>query len=457
MMKTKVLIPLLTLMALVILTGSILKKDKEDQNKQYHYYEDPYTCSGCHWDRFDRWNVSQHSNGFTGDFFQKQFYELVLPSMDFDSKVNNVNEGCIGCHSPTAFLSGDNIPLRTKNPDNHWNRVDGIKTRADRGVFCDFCHTLDRFQNDPPFNHDYISHATEEIDPKRADLEFPWSPHHETQTTEIFESPQFCATCHNELNPYGVWVKATEIELSQSIYLTRGTLCQDCHMQPMAGKPAKMGLIRVKNHDHWFGGGFREFVEGAAHALLVIEQDHAEPGDEIQFCIEVEAVATGHKFPTGSVEERDVWLHVSLNNEKGEEMVHIPVPENSADPNDKYFITSNEVVAYPSHSKLSDPIARDGLPEGDRLYHSAFIDSEGEFTYAQWFAVEEIENRLEPLKERIEKYEFKIPENLKPGTYYLTAVMNYRRMPDPLADYLKIERRPVIEVARDVKKILIGN
>jgi hypothetical protein len=189
-------IPILTAIFLLALTSARVIKDKESQDKEYYYYEDPLDCSGCHWDRFDRWNVSQHSKGFTGDFFQAQFYDLVLPSRDFDEKVANVHEDCIGCHSPTAFLSGDMIPPRYVEPDNHWNRGDGIKTRADRGVFCDFCHTLDRFKNDPPFNHDYISHATEEVDPKRADLENPWSPHHETQTTEIFESPQFCATCH---------------------------------------------------------------------------------------------------------------------------------------------------------------------------------------------------------------------------------------------------------------------
>ena len=113
-------------------------------------------------------------------------------------------------------------------------------------------------------------------------------------------------------------------------------------------------------------------------------------GNALDFSIMVKALATGHNFPTGSVEERDVWLHVSLNDSEGKEVLHIPVPVNPGDPNDKYFITSNARVAYPSHSTLSEPIERDGLPEGDRLYHSAFLDSEGEFTYAQWLCVEEI-------------------------------------------------------------------
>jgi len=34
-----------------------------------------------------------------------------------------------------------------------------------------------------------------------------------------FEDPAICATCHNELNPYGVWVKATEHEYTKADFL----------------------------------------------------------------------------------------------------------------------------------------------------------------------------------------------------------------------------------------------
>jgi hypothetical protein len=454
MKSIRLKIPLITVLLLASLSSMRFMGDPESQEKKYHYYEDPSICAGCHWDKFNTWSSSQHSKGFTGDFFQAQFYELVLPSLSLDEKVANANEDCIGCHSPAAFLSGDMIPRRTPEPDNHWRPSPEVRTRADRGIFCDFCHTLDRFEHIQPFNHDFISHATADVDAKRGDLEFPWSPHHETATSEIYESTVICATCHNELNPYGVWVKATEIEYLESVFADRGIPCQSCHMQTMGGKPAKMGFIRPHNSDHWFGGGFAEFVEGAAAVYIQGEDLQVSAGEEVAFSILVKTMATGHKFPTGSVEERDVWLHVSLHNEAGEEVLHIPVPRNPDDPNDDYFITSNAKVAYPSHSTLSDPIERDGLIEGDRLYHSAFLDSEGEFTYAQWLCVEEIENRLEPLEERMEQYRFTVPE-LEKGVYYLTAQLNYRRMPDPLADFFGIERRPVMEVSRDVRKVVL--
>jgi len=145
---------------------------------------------------------------------------------------------------------------------------------------------------------------------------------------------------------------------------------------------------------------------------------------------------------------------VTLVDKDLNEIAHIPIPKNPNEPNDKYFITSNEKVAYPSHSKLSKPIVRDALPEGDRLYHSAFLDNAGKFTYAQWFAAEEIENRLDTQEIREENYTIKLPENTDDEIYIL-AVLNYRRMADSFADYLKIDRRPIVEVSRDLMKLEI--
>lgn len=451
----KFIIPTAALLLLGFMSMAVIS-DKEDQNKPYSYFEDPLDCSGCHWDRYDRFSTSQHSKAFTGDFFQKQFYDLVLPSLELDPKLKSAAEDCIGCHSPSAFLAGDLIPPRVQSSDNHWNRTMEGKNQADRGVFCDFCHTLDRFEHEVPFNHDYVSHATAEVDPKRADLEYPWSPHHPTQTSEIYEDVLICATCHNELNSYDVWVKATEKEYSESVYFTRGIVCQDCHMQPMGGKPAKMGFPRVENHDHWFGGGFAEFVEGAAGVYIQHDFSGLKKGEEIDFNIMVKALATGHNFPTGSTEERDVWLHVSLQNQAGKEVMHVPVNKNPQDPNDQYFITSNERIAYPSHSSISEPISRDALTEGDRIYHSIFLDNAGEVTFAQWLTTQEIENRLRPLEERMENFTLRLPDDLIPGEYTLVAELFYKRMPDSFADFLEIDRRPAIQVSKDVRVLQIN-
>jgi hypothetical protein len=433
---------------------SELKQQAKNQDKPYHYFENPQVCAGCHWEKFERTQMSQHNKAFTGDFFQKQFYELVLPSQDFAPEVKNVGDDCLACHSPGAFLAGDQQPPVAKLMDNHWQPAPGNKTLAERGVFCDFCHTIEGFRNDPPYNHDYLSSATEAVDTKFGDLEFPWSPHHETATSELYEAPEICATCHNELNPYNVWVKATYSEYQESVYPEQGVVCQMCHMQPMGGKPAKMGILRPHNTDHWFGGGFSGFVEGAARVEIRLNEEPVIVGQQNEFSVSVQALATGHKFPTGSTEERDVWLRLTLMDEKDKELLHIPVMPDTSNPLDSYFITSNAKVAYPSHSQLSEPIERDALPEGDRLYHSVFLDSEGQMTFAQWFCVEEIENRLNPLEIREEKYVFEMPSGYGEDVY-LKASLYYRRMPDSLADFLNIDRRPTVLVAQDVRKLKV--
>ena len=115
-MKSKhLIIPFLTIVLLASLTSMRFMGDPESQEKKYHYFENPIICSGCHIEKFTTWSNSQHAKGFTGDFFQAQFYEVVLPSLGLDEKLANVHEDCIGCHSPTAFLSGDMIPKRSQD------------------------------------------------------------------------------------------------------------------------------------------------------------------------------------------------------------------------------------------------------------------------------------------------------------------------------------------------------
>ena len=336
--------------------------DKETQDK-YNHYDNPQVCLGCHIEKFDKWKNSQMSKAFTGDFFQAQYNKLAVVDAGRDEKVKGLKAGCIGCHSPSAYLAGDYPPTPTHPDkiDSIWDQKGGIKLFADRGVFCDFCHTIEDFEDTMPFNHNYVSNATPGIDPKRGDLEFPWSPYHKTARSEIHEDAAFCGICHNELNDFGVCVKATEIEYQEGPYPAKEIACQTCHMPPMEGKPAKMGPARDENHDHWFGGGFMGFVEGAARVTLDMDRTNLSFGDTVDFTIKVNQFAPGHKFPSGASEERDVWLHVGIFDQDGNELEHIKIPANHDDPNDKYFITTNEKIAYPTHSRYSDPIER-GLP-----------------------------------------------------------------------------------------------
>jgi hypothetical protein len=429
------------------------------------------------------------SRGFTGDFFQAQYFQHVLKDAAQDPKVKDVPADCVGCHSPTAFLSGLVPPPPARARDNFWDRdwpwlgsyvslgqvQQGLKSEAvnppyeqrwrnslpapkhaaDRGIFCDFCHSVVSTKDRIPFNHDYVVEAGPGPNKKRADLQFPWSPAHETQVSGIHEGPDLCATCHNEKNPFGVWVKATQHEWMETVYAQRDIPCQWCHMPPREGKPAKMGRERPWNHRHWFGGGFTSFVEGAAKVSIRFYEEIVRAGSTLELEVTVGDLATGHLFPTGSTEERDVWLHLAVCDAQGKELQHIPIPPNPKDPNDRYFITSNRLEAFPSHSSYGSALARDALPEGDRIYQDIFLDSEGKVTFGQWYATRIVGNRLVPGKTRKETYHWTVPSSLSGQEVCLRASLWYRRMTDSYAEHLGIDKRPHLLVSRDERRIRI--
>ncbi len=460
-----------------------------EQTHEMDHWDDPYDCLGCHQERYADWSSSQMSRAYTGDFFQAQYFQYAVKDAARDPKMQGLDADCLGCHSPSAFLSGVVPPPPVDSPDNFWDRawpwMDSYRTigqvqtglqygplrenlarvgtsplaeakqDADRGVFCDFCHSISGLAERDPVNHNYRVDAGPGRNTKRADLEFPWAPYHKTQVSELFETADLCGLCHNERNPYGVFVKATQIEWLDTDYADRDIVCQFCHMPPREGKPAKMGRERPWNHAHWFGGGFTSFVEGAARVKLHLDADTIAAGSTVPLEVTISDIATGHLFPTGATEERDVWLRVAVYDADGEELQHIPVPPNPDDPNDRYFITSNRLEAYPSYSATSQAIARDSLPEGDRIYQDVFLDPAGKVTFGQWYAVRIIGNRLNPGETRTEKYAWQVPPDLAGRKVHLKATLWYRRMADSHAEILGIDKRPHLLVSQDVKSIQI--
>lgn len=72
-------------------------------------------------------------------------------------------------------------------------------------------------------------------------------------------------------------------------------------------------------------------------------------------------------------------------------------------------------------------IPRDGLPEGDRIYHSIFISPDytgSKITYAQYYAAQVFSNRLKPREPRVENYSWIIPREAL-GSVTIRVELNY--------------------------------
>ncbi len=298
----------------------------------------------------------------------------------------------------------------------------------------------------PPVNFNFSNDVSAAIDPKRGPalpFNIPGVAPHGVIISPLHDDPMICGTCHDEIDPFGQLVKGTYTEWLNSPYFP-GTRCQDCHqLDPLLPGPQLYSMN--------FKGAFSPWLEGTASVVINAPFD-AAPGQPIAFSVIVTNELAGHYFPSGSEEERQLWLHVTATDAAGN-FWHIPItvtPDliNPANPNHEFWVTTNAIVAWPSPHLVA--IERDSLPPGDRIYHSIFISppyTGGKITYAQYYADQIFTNRLRPFEPREEVFSWIVPQ-IATGTLTITADINYRRMPDSMADFLKIARRPVVLVNR---------
>ena len=163
------------------------------QKKSYDLFETPRRCAQCHREIFTEWRSAMMSQAYTHPWDEIEYFKLAVPQADRDPKVAEVKAGCNGCHAPAALFIGDTPPP-----------LPSAGSRANEAVSCDICHIIPGFEGELPFNYNYIL--------KPGKLKYGQrpgavSPHHDTQTSDFIQSPEFCGTCHNEKNPYGIWVK----------------------------------------------------------------------------------------------------------------------------------------------------------------------------------------------------------------------------------------------------------
>lgn len=432
------------------------------------YYEDPIICARCHQDKFQQWQTDQHSRSWTGDFMVAQYFDLARPDGDLDPMVEEIKMGCVGCHSPSLYMALghdliDTVPPRPAGVENAWYMLSGNKTGAERGIFCDFCHTISAV-GEPPVNFNYTSAATAAVDPKRGPRMMMggggMNNYHQSIYSPLHDSPRICGTCHDEIDPFGQMVKGTYTEWLNSPYAP-DTRCQDCHMLENHGGHGGGGGGMMGMYSMNVKGGFAPFVQGVA-SLQMDSPASAQSGETIDFTITVTNDKVGHEFPSGSEEERQLWIHVTATDEAGHSW-HVPVTmqpdtDDPGNPNHTYWVTTNALVAWPSPNPgIGSPIPRDGLPVGDRIYHSVFISPDytgSKITYAQYYAAQIFSNRLKPKDPRTENYSWTIPVDAV-GSITLRADLNYRRMPDSMADFLNIQRRPIVLVTSTDRAITL--
>lgn len=398
-------------------------------SRTYDDYDTPEFCgASCHVDFYRQWKQAMMSQAYTHHWDEIEYFKLAVPHAEKDEIVAEVKAGCNICHTPLAFMAGD-VPPPT--PDKG--------SRANEAVSCEVCHTITGFAGDVPFNGNYISEpGAKKYGPRSTGQ----SPAHEMVQSEFLGTSEFCGTCHNEKSPYGIWVKSTHLEWKEGPYAAQGVRCHDCHMTYAPAQTASMGTNYPDARQHLFHGAHDNGkVKGTIELRIHPDINEAEPGETVKFTCALFNQKTAHKFPSGSVEDRIVWLHVEAKDASGV-TYHLKVDAKGFE-GEEYTIGA-DVLAYQDMGialGIADfpGVQRDGIPVGDRIFRMAYFDPQGRMTIQQWNTKSlGVDYRLGPRETKLETFTFALPDNVAPGPLTVTARLNYQKLVKPVADYLGV-------------------
>jgi hypothetical protein len=401
--------------------------DAAHGTRAYDDYEKPQACATCHDDFFQQWKQSMMSQAYTHHWDEIEYFELAVPHAERDAKVAGVKAGCNGCHAPTAFLAGDTPPPRPE-----------AGSRANESVHCDHCHTVTGFEGDVPFNFNWITDPGRR---KQGPKPGVTSPHHDTVENPFLRTGDFCGTCHNEMSPFGVWVKSTHLEWKEGPYFAQGVQCQDCHMPRAEGISARMGQPGPMAQHLFHGAHDPGKLNGSIELRMNPLERELEIDETAVIKVQLFNGKCGHKVPSGSVEDRLLWLEVTATDSAGRAW-RLPV-DRKGFAGEEYTIAA-DVLAYQDIGDargLADfaGLQRDGIAPGNRIFRLPYFDPQGRMTMQQWNTASlGVDYRIGPRETKVETFTWALPADVAPGRVTFRAVLNYQLLVAPVAEYLEV-------------------
>ena len=426
-----ILIPVAATAALSFAAAGVPRAGDEALGQfPYDSFERPQACATCHVDLSRQHEQAMMSQAYTHHWDEIEYFELAVPHAEKEPKVAGVKAGCNGCHAPLSFQAGDVPPPKPS-----------AKSRANESVSCDVCHTVTGFQGDVPHNFNYILQPGRAKQGNRPGRQ---SPHHDTVDNPFLRTAEFCGTCHNEKSPFGTWVKATHLEWKEGPHGKAGIVCQSCHMPPAPGRSALMGEALPDVRQHLFHGAHDPGkLAGVIEVRIHPNTREVEPGDRLRLTAVVVNAKAGHKVPTGSAEERLLWLHVEAKDARGR-IYPLPV-DRKGFAGEEYTIASADALAYQDIGEIKSipdfpGLLRDAaIPAGDRIFRLPYLDPQGRMTIAQWNTASfGPDYRLAPLASVAETYTWTLPRDLPEGDVTVTARVFYSRLVPSVGEFLKV-------------------
>jgi hypothetical protein len=281
---------------------------------------------------------------------------------------------CVDCHAPMAVRTGattDGLNLPDLEPKL-------------RGVTCAFCHRVESIEDD---HNALMTLGTDSLlrggfsDPMKTRAHD--STYSELHDREQNKSATLCGSCHDVVNGHGVRLERTFSEWQETLFSHEGVsqlTCGNCHMRGQDGSAYNGPLAPTRRvHDHSMVGvdtaltPFPEIPEQLEETQALLDTaliaELCVRAFQGLFLAEVtlENVSAGHSFPSGSSQDRRVWVELTAWN------------------GDQLLLSSGVIEEEEAITSLSDPnlwLFRDVMTDaaGDEVH--MFWEAEATSGYA---------------------------------------------------------------------------
>lgn len=210
------------------------------------------------------------------------------------------------------------------------------------------------------------------------------------------------------------------------------------------GRNAMQAAARDDMRHHLFHGAHAESkLRGSVELRIHPSTRDAIPGEPVTLQAQAFNHKAGHKIPSGSAEERQLWLTVRAYDAAGNEY-HLPVDRKGFE-GEEFTISSHEALAYQDIGDIMgldgfEGLARDALPfAGDRIFRLPYFDPQGRMTIAQWNTASlGVDYRIGPRETKVETYTWLLPEDMPEGRVRVVAEIYYRRLVQSVGEFLDV-------------------
>lgn len=284
-----------------IVLGSLPVGDFADRGWTSSRGSGELACERCHPALAGEWEKSAHATAATNPLFLALFEGtdrdgIATGGPGYRRDYPNATGNCATCHVP-ALARDEPFAADPRH-------ASGV---ASEGVFCDFCHKVQRATVDDTGGRPGVLSLALLRPPLKKNVFF--GPLDDViagpdSFSPLYQDSRYCAPCHHGTF-WNVRAYSEFEEWAASSYAKKNVHCQDCHMKPQAGPPRRFALKSE-------GGVLRDPATLSSHVLfgvndpafmraaVALKTEANLVGDAVRVRVSLRNVRAGHHIPTGS-------------------------------------------------------------------------------------------------------------------------------------------------------------